>query len=205
MRHDEDDSTAGGTTPTTTTVAAEAGSVFVGEIAEIEDGLAGFHLSEPDADGARTVRAYLCDGLATEDGGIALWFTGAVAAGGATTLTDASGTATLTMTVADTISGSLELEDGRTVTFDAPSAENGSGIYDVTIGADGSYDGRSTRGDVLDATFTDGEPQNLSGSVALVDGSSVPSTRTSSRSTRSSRTSSWPSRWPSRRQAPTTS
>jgi hypothetical protein len=164
--------------PETASVAApaaavETGSVFVGTLPDFDHGLVGVHLSEPDANGKRTARVYVCDGKATDDGGFALWFKGEVVEGGETALTAAGRTEKLTLTVGDTVTGTVSFDDGVAHTFDAPPSVNGAGIYNVTVGADGSYVGRSTLGDVLDAKL-EGDPQTVSGTVTPRDAKSIP-------------------------------
>ncbi|MGQ0575455.1 MAG: hypothetical protein ACT4RN_14785 [Pseudonocardia sp.] len=152
-------------------MADETGAVFTGPLPGIDRGLVGIHISDADDSGARLVRAYVCDGQPTDAGGLALWFTGELA-DGETTLTSPGGEATLTFAAGETVTGTATLGDGRSVEFAAPPATNGSGIYDVTVGADDSYVGRSTLGDVLDGTLS-GDPQILRGTVTLVASDTV--------------------------------
>ena len=167
--------TAAAETEASTAVAApaETGSVFVGAIPEIIHGVVGVHLSEPDSNGKRVARVYVCDGKPTDDGGFALWFKGDIAEAGETTLTAAGRTETVTFAVGDSVSGTVKFDEGTVHKFDAPPAVKGSGIYDITIGAGNSYDGRSTVGDVLSVSFT-GDPLTASGSLTLRDGTAVP-------------------------------
>ena len=160
--------------PAASSVAApaETGSVFVGKLGDIDHGVVGFHISEPDADGVRSVRVYACDGKQTTDGGFALWFKGKVEADGETTLTAAGRTETLTFTAGATLTGTLTLENGTKQAFDATPAEHGSGIYDVTVGDDYSYVGRSTSGIVFDGKI-DKAAQTLSGTATLTDGTTL--------------------------------
>ncbi len=152
---------------------AETGSVFVGAIPEIIHGVVGVHLSEPDSNGKRVARVYVCDGKPTDAGGFALWFKGDIAEAGETTLTAAGRTETVTFAVGDSVSGTVKFDDGAVQKFDAPPAVKGSGIYDITIGAGNSYDGRSTVGDVLSVSFA-GDPLTASGRLTLRDGTAVP-------------------------------
>ncbi len=168
-----DTAAAGTEASTAVATPAETGSVFVGAIPEIIHGVVGVHLSEPDSNGKRFARVYVCDGKPTVDGGFALWFKGDITEAGETTLTAAGRTETVTLAVGDSVSGTVKFDDGTVHKFDAPPAVGGSGIYDITIGAGNSYDGRSTVGDVLSVSFA-GDPLTASGRLTLRDGTAVP-------------------------------
>ena len=156
---------------TTATAPAETGSVFVGKLGDVHLSLVGIHISEPESDGARSVRVYACDGKQTADGGFALWFKGKVAADGETTLTAAGRTETLTFTAGEAVVGNLTLEGGRKLSFKAQPAAHGSGIYDATIGEDLTYTARSTSGIVFNGNL-DNAARTVSGRATLPDGTS---------------------------------
>lgn len=129
-------------------------TAFVGQLRDVK-GLVGFHIDEFGSAQSK-VRIYVCDGLPTDQGGFALWFTGTVGDGSAG-LSSVGSTNKITYQVAGSVvTGSISFADGRTSAFIAPVEFNGSGIYDVTVGSDGSYDGTSMRGDVLDAVMSEG-------------------------------------------------
>lgn len=153
--------------------ADESGTVYVAKLVGI-DGLSliGIHVSDADSSGKQLIRAYVCDGLPTDAGGFALWFKGE-AVTGELSLTAPKSTDTLTLTLGDTVNGSVTFADGRTATFQAPVATDGAGIYEVTIGADNSYNGRSSVGDVLTATIIN-DPSAPAGSRVVVEGTFTP-------------------------------
>jgi hypothetical protein len=161
------------TSAPTTSAADESGTVYVAKLVGI-DGLSliGIHVSDADSSGKQTIRAYVCDGLPTDEGGFALWFKGDVAPG-ELSLTAPNSTDRLTLTLGDTVDGSVTFADGRIATFQAPVVTDGSGIYNVTVGADGSYTGRSTMGDVLTATITN-DSAVFDGSRDIVEGTFTP-------------------------------
>ena len=132
--------------------AAESGTVYVGDLLGVP-GLVGIHINEPDANGKRLIRAYVCDGLPGDQGGFALWFKGE-ATSAEFSLTAPKTADRLTLTLGDVAAGSVTFADGRKATFKAPVATDGSGIYDVKVGSDGSYTGRSSAGDVLTGTIS---------------------------------------------------
>lgn len=123
-----------------------------------------FDLDPPGADGARTVRAYVCDGLGIPTG-LALWFTGPVdpakTAGLDTvvTLPSASGKETIEIgNVADfEIRGTFVDADKARFRFVSNPATAGAGIYQVTVDQELNYRGTSTVGDTLEGRLADGK------------------------------------------------
>jgi hypothetical protein len=114
-------------------------------------------LAEADADGARVVKAYVCDGLGAPDG-IALWFKGSVKAGEELILTPPKGDEQLLIDAAlpTAVTGAFTDKTGTTLRFASFRAIDGAGIYDVTLDDDFNYSGTSTDGSVLAAKAADG-------------------------------------------------
>jgi hypothetical protein len=115
-----------------------------------------FDSSAIDAEGARTVKAYVCDGHGNPDG-IALWFKGSIKDGSSNTLTSADGKSTLVVDFVrpDIVTGAFTDAKGTTKRFASFRATAGAGIYDVTLDQNLRYSGTSTDGTVLDAQATE--------------------------------------------------
>jgi hypothetical protein len=117
-----------------------------------------FDVDPPGADGTRTLRAYVCDGLGQPDG-LAVWFSGPVNPAATTTggqtvdLTSVGGRETLSIDhFSDrAVGGAFTDATGRRVAFVAYPGFNGAGIYQVTLDQNLHYSGTSTDGSTLSA------------------------------------------------------
>jgi hypothetical protein len=115
-------------------------------------------LDEPDERGQVKVRAYVCDGLGPPRGK-AIWFTGTVdqkaikRRGASATLTAAGGKQKLVIDNISkpSVSGSFTDGDGQRSQFVANPAQDGAGIYEVTLDENLRYRGTSTDGSKLTA------------------------------------------------------
>ena len=114
-------------------------------------------LTAPDANGARILRAYVCDGLGPPEG-MAVWFRGDLEAetfpgGEDLVLTSAGGQEKLRITTMNGtgVYGAYTEANGATSHFAAYPAFDGAGIYQVTLDESLHYKGTSTQGATLDA------------------------------------------------------
>jgi len=152
----------------------ETRAMFLGRIEGL-GGLVAFDVDAPRSGGS-VVRAYACTGTLEDAGGFALWFKGTLG-DGAAGLTAVGSTSKLVFSLAgDVVSGTVTLGDGRSGAFHADAKSDGSGVYDITVGSDLSYKGKSTRGEVLDGEIskaTDGSLQ-FAGTITRLDGAKVP-------------------------------
>ncbi len=132
-------------------------------------------LDEPDEQGKVKVKAYVCDGLGAPDGK-AVWFVGMVdpdevnARGGSVTLKSASGKERLVIANLSqpAISGSFTTADGEKSQFVANPAQDGAGIYSVTLNENLEYSGTSTDGSKLTAKAD--EKGATKGTIKTADG-----------------------------------
>lgn len=137
-----------------------------------------FDVSPPDADGARDLRAYVCDGLGPPDG-MAVWFRGPVdeetvdKLEDTVSLTSPGGQETLQIGYLDDreVRGAFTNADGRTSRFIAYPAFAGGGIYEVTLDEDLVYSGTSTDGSTLEGQAD--EDGNVTGTITTADGEQV--------------------------------
>lgn len=131
-------------------------------------------LAEPDAQGNRILRAYVCDGLGPPEG-MAIWFRGDLGSetfpGGADlNLTSAGGKETLRITAMNdtAVHGAYTDSSGATAHFVSYPTFDGAGIYQVTLDESLRYTGTSTQGATLDAQASpDG---TTTGSITLAGG-----------------------------------
>lgn len=137
-----------------------------------------FDISPPDADGARDVRAYVCDGLGPPDG-MAVWFRGPVNEETVgqleemASLTSPGGQEMLQIGYLDDLEvrGAFTNADGRTSRFIAYPAFAGGGIYEVTLDEDLIYTGTSTDGSTLEGQSS--EEGNVTGTITTADGEEI--------------------------------
>ena len=132
-------------------------------------------LDEPNAQGKVKVKAYVCDGLGPPQGK-AVWFVGMVdkaavnKRGGSVTLKSASGKEKLVIANVSepAISGSFTDAEGAKSQFVANPAQDGAGIYSVTLNEKLEYSGTSTDGSKLTAKA---DPQGATkGTIKTADG-----------------------------------
>lgn len=116
-----------------------------------------FDVSAPNAEGARDVVAYVCNGLGGEDT-LAVWFKGTVSEateelGETQSLTSAGGQETLEIGGLNDheVFGTFTNSFGQKMRYAAFPATGGAGIYEVTLDEDLNYSGTSTDGSELEA------------------------------------------------------
>jgi hypothetical protein len=131
------------------------------------------------ANGKRTIRAYVCDGLGPPRGK-AVWFTGSVdpatinGTGKVVRLKSAGKRETLTIDRFDAriVKGSFVDAKGRRTQFAAPPATDGAGIYEVTLDKSLRYTGVSTDGSKVAAQTT--KKGFVTGTLTTADGARLP-------------------------------
>jgi hypothetical protein len=136
--------------------------IFVGGVA-FTGNLVAIHFDRTDED-APGMRVFVADGLPD---GNAEWFEGA-ASGDRFRFTSASGRATIEGVIEATeTDGTITLADGETRNFFTRPAGDGAGIFEITVGQDGAWDGTSLDGSKLNAhqtgPFVEGEVLSNSG------------------------------------------
>ena len=129
---------------------------FVGEVSDFE--------GDPEAvpfvavvaaeaqEGAREVRAYLCDGQSINE-----WFTG-TAEGDELDLTSEGGARLEGSLAPEAATGTITLEDGQSFEFTADLATGIAGLYNVNLSPDGVVAGTSEAGGSIEGQLAD-EPQ----------------------------------------------
>jgi hypothetical protein len=124
--------------------APPATGTFVGEASD-EDAFVAIVATSPEEEGQeRDVRAYLCDGE-----GVTEWFTGR-AEGNELNLTS-EGDALLEGNLSTEAStGTITLEEDRTLTYTAELARGVAGLYNVTISEEGRVRGTSETGGLVE-------------------------------------------------------
>ena len=170
---DDDESSTAGPAPTgagSTARPAPTGE-FVGTASDDETYVGVF------ADASQVV-AYVCNRRVGLEGAaeVADWFTGP-ASGSTIDLTSQSGKSHLRATLERTgATGSVQLPDGRSVTFKTVSAAPGpAGIFEVSLDAAGNLVGRSRGGKTFLLTpFEKEQVPGYTGNVTLPDGKTVP-------------------------------
>lgn len=123
-------------------------------------------VDQPPGQPARRARVYLSDGEPEPEGDIE-WFTGPVV-GSKLELTSAGRRARLSgQLTAESLSGTVTLEDGKPRPLFAVPAGDGAGIYEVTVGADGVYKGTSEDGSAIDIRQNG---SSVAGTISTRDG-----------------------------------
>ena len=160
--------------------AEEANKVYFGWLLTETSDMAAvaFDVSPPDDEGARDVRAYVCDGLGPPDG-MAVWFRGPVDEGASSqlgemvSLTSPGGQETLQIGFLDDneVRGAFTNADGRTSRFITYPAFAGGGIYEVTLDEDLVYTGTSTDGSTLEGQSS--EEGNVEGTITTAGGEAI--------------------------------
>ena len=154
--------------------APPATGTFVGEASD-EDAFVAIVAASPDKEEGqeRDVRAYLCDGE-----GVTEWFTGR-ADGNELNLTS-EGDALLEGNLSTEAStGTITLEEDRTLTYTAELARGVAGLYNVTISEEGRVRGTSETGGLLegqlgaDAEMRGEEARLIIGTFTSAEGQEV--------------------------------
>ena len=130
---------------------------FVGEAPD-EDAFVALVAASPEEEEGqeRDVRAYLCDGESISE-----WFTG-TAEGNELNLTSEGGGARLEGNLSTEAStGTITLEDDRTLTYAAELARGVAGLYNVTLSEEGGVRGTSETGGLLEGQL--GEEDEMRG------------------------------------------
>lgn len=163
-----------GYAPAVARQSGAAAQVYFGWVLGSTDIIAvALHADAPDANGARLVKAYVCDGLGFPNG-IALWFKGTFTPGEPLHLTMPFGNDKLLIESLSPqlVSGSFTGGDNIARRFASFRAIDGAGIYDVTLDEQLRYSGTSTDGSTLSAQAT--EDGDVSGTITLSDGTEIP-------------------------------
>ncbi len=158
--------------------AEEGREVYFGWLLGTSDMVAvAFDVSAPNAEGARDVVAYVCNGLGGEDA-LAVWFKGTVSEateelGETQSLTSAGGQETLEIGGLNDheVFGTFTNSFGQKLRYAAFPATGGAGIYEVTLDEDLNYSGTSTDGSELEARSD--EEGNVEGTVTTADGEKI--------------------------------
>jgi hypothetical protein len=137
-----------------------------------------FDVGAPDAEGAREVRAYVCDGLGPPDG-MAVWFWDSVnekaakQVGEMVSFTSPGGQEMLQIGYLDDreVRGAFTNANGRTSRFIAYPAFAGGGIYEVTLDEDLVYSGTSTDGSSLEGKSS--KDGNVEGTITTAGGEKI--------------------------------
>jgi len=142
---------------------------FVGEVPDARELVAVVADKTVGADGRRKVQAYVCDG---EPQGDAEWFTGE-ATSNTLDLTSATKTARLRAELTETeAAGTVTLADGTSRRFEAPTARDGAGLYEVTVATGGRRSGTSANG-AKDEGRVSPDGALTTGTIKLPDGEAI--------------------------------
>jgi hypothetical protein len=139
---------------------------FVGQVPGTEAFVAVVAEPAPGGEGSGAVQVYLSDG-----GGLSEWFSGPISDSTFVAGSDDGDAETEGELSADSVTGTVELPDGRTVEYEATPPSGAAGLYDLTVSVAGELSGASAAG--LGVT---GEippiPPGMSGTgvLRLVDG-----------------------------------
>lgn len=128
---------------------------FVGQAPDA-DAFVALVADSPEEEGQeRDVRAYLCDGESITE-----WFTGR-AEGNELDLTSEGGAHLEGNLSTEASTGTITLDDERTLTYTAELARGVAGLYNVTISEEGGVRGTSETGGLLEGQL--GEEEEMSG------------------------------------------
>jgi hypothetical protein len=126
---------------------------FVGEAPD-EEAFVAIVAASPEEEGQeRDVRAYLCDGESVTE-----WFTGR-AEGNELDLTSEGGARLEGNLSTEASTGTITLDDDRTLTYTAELARGVAGLYNVAISEEGRVRGASETGGLLDGQL--GEEEDM--------------------------------------------
>ena len=124
---------------------------FVGEVPD-EEAFVAIVAAGPEEEGQeRDVRAYLCDGERVTE-----WFTGR-AEGNELDLTSEGGARLEGNLSTEASTGTITLDDVRTLTYTAELARGVAGLYNVTISEEGRVRGSSETGGLLEGQLGEEE------------------------------------------------
>ena len=157
--------------------AAAVAGEFVGT-ASAQDAYVAISATEPTADGAFEVVAYVCNRQVPRAGSLELaeWFTGA-GTGASVDLRSESTTSRLRATFGSgRVTGTVDLPDGSSMTFEAARSGDGpAGLFVLGLDDDGNLVGTSRGGKTLKvAPFErEGEP-GYTGTITSPGGATVP-------------------------------
>jgi hypothetical protein len=146
---------------------------FVGEAPDAEAFVAIVAASPEEEGNERDVRAYLCDGERLTE-----WFTGE-AEGNELDLTSEGGARLEGNLSTEASTGTITLEDDRTLTYTADLARGVAGLYNVTISEEGRVRGTSETGGLLEGQLgeeeetRDEEVRPISGTFTSAEGQEV--------------------------------
>jgi hypothetical protein len=154
--------------------APPATGSFVG-LAQDEETFVAIVDASPEEEGQeeRDVRAYLSDGESVTE-----WFTGK-AEGNELDLTSEGGARLEGNLSTEASTGTITLEDDRTLTYTADLARGVAGLYNVTISEEGRVRGTSETGGLLDGQLgeeeetRDEEVRPISGTFTSAEGQEV--------------------------------
>ena len=121
---------------------------FVGRVSNSNHLLVAVFVGEPDGNGQREARAYVCDGFTI---GIVEWFPGSVE-GNVFTLDSVDGDASIQIELHPClVTGIVTLPSGEMREFEAIPSSDGGGLYEeFVISPDGTVSGTSDGGAVLE-------------------------------------------------------
>ena len=146
---------------------------FVGEVPD-EEAFVTIVAAGPEEEGQeRDVRAYLCDGESVTE-----WFTGR-AEGNELDLTSEGGARLEGNVSTEASTGTITLDDARTLTYTAELARGVAGLYNVTISEEGRVRGTSETGGLLqgqlgeEEEMRDEEVRPISGNFTSAEGQEV--------------------------------
>ena len=149
---------------------------FVGK-ASAEDAYVAVFTSNAKSNGQFDIVAYVCNRQVPLGGSVELaeWFTG-TGRNKAVDLKSEAGTSRLKATLtAGRVTGTVDLPNGKSVTFDAASSADGpAGIFVVDLDAQGNLTGTSRAGKTMKLTPTGGADPGYRGTITAPGGASVP-------------------------------
>jgi hypothetical protein len=119
---------------------AIAGS-FVGEVSGTKALVAVVAASAEGKDTARAVQVYLSDGRRLGE-----WFSGSIVHNSFVAQSDDGDAEAKGKLSGDSVTGTIELPDGKTVRYEARQPAGAAGLYDLTVSSDGELSGASAGG-----------------------------------------------------------